>query len=104
LSLRQRYLTILTRLAPAGAVGVSLALGAAAPAAANALPSSADKEKVSERLNAVRDAISLVAGTQAEPGKAEPRVAWFGNGGWWGFPNFPNFPNWRDFRNWFRNW
>ena len=66
MSLRQKYQTILTQLAPAGAVGVSLALGAAAPAVANeqppgAQPSAADKEKVSERRAAVRDACRSIS-------------------------------------------
>ena len=106
LSLRQKYLTILSRLAPAGAVGISLALGAAAPAAANTQPSAAVKERVSDRLAAVRDAVSEVAGAKVELGKAERVAWWFRNGGFgWGFPNFRNWGNgWHNWGNWFHNW
>jgi rSAM-associated Gly-rich repeat protein len=89
-------------------VGVSLALGAAAPAAASNQPTSADNEKVSERLAAVRAAVSLTASKGAEVNQAEPRVAWwFRNGGYWGFPNFRNWGNgWGNggWGNWFHNW
>lgn len=110
MSLRLKYLTILSQLAPAGAVGVSLALGAASPAAANepptAVPSSiVEKEKVSERLAAVRDAVTELAGTNTDVGKNDGRLAWW-NGGWgggWGYP-WNNWHNWRNWGNWFRNW
>jgi hypothetical protein len=106
LSLRQKYQTILTQLAPVGAVGVSLALGAAAPAAASEppagpQPSVTAKQGVSERLAAVRDAISTIDQMKADASKAEGRLAW-GNWGYgWGWPNWHNWNNWR---NWFRNW
>jgi hypothetical protein len=109
LSLRLKYQTVLTQLAPAGAVGVSLALGAAAPAAASEppvgnQPSAAEKEKVSERLAAVRDAVTALDQTKADALKTDGRLAW-GNWGYgWGFPNWHNWPNWRNWGNWFRNW
>jgi len=119
-SLRQRYVAILAHLAPAGAVGLSAALGAVAPAAASeppdALrPSAATKENISERLAAVRDAVSAIDGDRAAAAKAEGRLAW-GNWGWgggwrggwgyrsWGWPNWHNWPNWNNWGNWFRNW
>jgi len=100
LSLRQKYLSILTQLAPAGAVGVSLALGAAAPAAASTAPTQVATGTVSDRLAAVRDAVSTIDGDKAA--NAKERVAWWGNG-WngWGWPNWHNWNNWG---NWFRNW
>ena len=111
MSLRQKYQTILTQLAPAGAVGISLALGAAAPAAASeppagSPPSSIETGKVSERLAAVRDAVSALATTDADVAKNEGRLAWW-NGGWgWGYGYSPwnNWHNWRNWGNWFRNW
>lgn len=109
MSLRQNYLKTLTYLLPAGALGLSVALGAAAPAAASqgptgAEPSSSEKEKISERLAAIRDAVSTVAGTEMEAAKSQGRLAW-GNWGWgWGWPNWNNWHNWRNWGNWFRNW
>jgi hypothetical protein len=113
LSLRLKYQFILTQLAPAGAVGVSLALGAASPVAASepptgAQPSATEKEKVSERLAAVRDAVSAIDQTRADVAKSEGRLAW-GNWGWrggggWGWPNWNNWHNWNNWGNWFRNW
>ena len=109
MSLRLKYQTILTQLAPAGAVGVSLALGAAAPATASETPtgqqpSVTDKEKVSERLAAVRDAVSAVDQTKAAAAKAEGKLAW-GNWGYgWGWPNWNNWHNWPNWRNYWRNW
>jgi hypothetical protein len=106
LSLRQKYLTILSQLAPVGAAGVSLALGAAAPAAASEPPASpqpsvTDKQGVSERLAAVRDAVSAVDQMKADATKAEGRLAWGNWGFGWGWPNWHNWNNWG---NWFHNW
>ncbi len=109
MSLRLKYQSILTQLAPVGAVGVSLALGAATPAAASeppsgAQPSSAEKEKVSERLAAVRDAVTALDQAKTDAAKLDGRLAW-GNWGYgWGWPNWNNWHNWRNWGNWFRNW
>lgn len=91
-------------------MGVSLALGAAAPAVASEhpagdQPSVTEKEKVSERLAAVRDAVSTLAETETAAAKAEGRLAW-GNWGYgWGWYNpWNNWHNWRNWGNWFRNW
>ncbi len=112
LSLRQKYLKTVSHLMPAGALGVSLALGAAAPALASqdpadAQPPTVDHERVSERLAAIRAAVSEVAGDREAAAKAEQRLAW-GNFRWgWGWPNWRNWPNWHNWRNWgnwFHNW
>lgn len=114
LSLRQKYQSILTQLAPLGAAGISLALGAAAPAAASEPPGAGQpavsaNESIADRLAAIRDAVSAVDQTPADAAKAEGRLAWW-NGGWgwgWGRPfgnwwnNWHNWPNWG---NYFRPW
>lgn len=113
MSLRQKYQSVLTHLAPAGALGVSLALGAAAPAAANEPPAgsppAATNEGVSERLAAVRDAVSAVDQLRADAAKAEGRLAW-GNWGygwgnpWWYARPWGNWHNWNNWNNWWHNW
>jgi len=121
MSLRQNYVTILSRLLPAGVVGVSVLLGSTAPATANehpaaSEPSAADKDRVSERLAAIRDAVSDVAerdGTAAEPDGRNRRLAWgnwwggyrpWGGYGYYGWPNWNNWHNWNNWNNWWRNW
>jgi hypothetical protein len=109
LSLRRKYQAILTQLAPVGAFGVSLALGAAAPAAASepptdAQPSMTEKLTISERLAAIRDAVSALDQQTAAAAKSDGRLAWGNWGFGWGWPNWPNWHNWRNWGNWFRNW
>jgi hypothetical protein len=109
LSLREKYQTVLTQLAPIGAVGVSLALGAAAPAAASEPPTGGQspatvKEGVSERLAAVRDAISAVDQLRSDAAKAEGRLAWGNWGFGFGWPNWNNWHDWHNWNNWWRNW
>jgi hypothetical protein len=113
LSLRQKYQVIVNQLAPAGAVGVSLVLGAAAPAAASepadgAQPLATEKQGVSERLAAVREAVSAIDQSRADGAKGDGRLAWgnwgFGWGGGYGWPNWNNWHNWNNWGNWFRNW
>jgi hypothetical protein len=117
-SLRRRYMAILTHLAPAGVVGLSAALGAVAPAAASeppdaVRPSVSGKEAVAERLAAVRDAISAIDGDRVDAAKAESRLAWGNWGGGWGWrggwrgggwPNWNNWPNWHNWGNFWHNW
>ncbi|HEY1261679.1 MAG TPA: hypothetical protein VGF34_20710 [Stellaceae bacterium] len=118
MTLRQKYLNILSSVIPAGAVGISLLLGPTAPVAASQEPSAlqpraSDQEPVSERLAAIRDAVSTVAGDAARH-DANIRFAWWRNWGWgygwgrpwggWGWPNWNNWHNWNNWNNWWRNW
>jgi hypothetical protein len=110
---KQRYLKTLASLLPAGALGISMTLGAAPPAAASEEPGGAqppriDKDKVSERLSAIRDAVTELAGPTTEAAKTDGRLAW-GNffvapGIGFGWPNWNNWHNWSNWGNWFRNW
>ena len=67
MSLRQKYLKILSGMRSSGAAGVSLLLGSAAPVAADRRsgrarsPGPPGRTRVSERLAAIRDAVSDVA-------------------------------------------
>ena len=118
MSLRLKSLDILSGLVPAGALGVSLLLGSAGPCGAsehpmNSLP--AETPGVSERLAAIREAVSEVAEAEGEathPGDGDLHLAW---GNWWnnwgwrpweggGWPNWNNWHNWNNWNNWWRNW
>jgi hypothetical protein len=124
---RQHYVSILSRLLPAGAVGISVLLGSAESSAAAEHPTAAqpgasdkeqasDKERVSERLAAIRDAVSAVAPLDdqaARPADADRRLAWgnwWNNWGWyrpwggWGWPNWNNWRNWNNWPNYWHNW
>ena len=116
MSQRQRYLKLLSGVAPAGIAGLALLLGSstAAPARpdpAGWQPRPSQPASVSERLAAIRDAASILA--EQDAAKLEGRdlrLAW-GNwwrnwGGWrrWGGWGWPNWNNWRNWNNWWRNW
>ena len=116
MSLHDKYLKILSALAPSGAVGVSLLLASTVPTAASTLPTSDDPSaspapRVSERLDAIRSAMSEVTsgpGIEAtvDVGGGERKLAWF-NGGWGnggvGIFLGPPWGNWHDWNNW-HNW
>jgi rSAM-associated Gly-rich repeat protein len=123
LSLRQKYLNVVSKLATPGAIGMAVLLGSAAPGAASQepagrLPTSAQGDRVSERLAAIREAVSEVSGGQARAADAlgEQRLAWgnWGNGGGgfgfgfgrpWGNFNFGvPWNNWNNWRNGWHNW
>jgi rSAM-associated Gly-rich repeat protein len=121
LSLPQRYLKVVSELVTPGAVGVALLLGSAAPAAASQDSASqqsarAPEERVSERLAAIREAVSAVSGpeTQTEERAGDRRLAWhngWGNGGLglgfgWGSPwaNFNMGQPWNNWNNWRNGW
>ena len=120
LSLPRKYLKVVSHLVTPGTIGVALLLGSAAPAAAAQDPagtpnSGAQDQRVSERLAAIREAVSVVSGNEAETSAptAEQRMAWhnWGNGFGFGFgrpwANF-NFGlpwnNWNNWRNGWHNW
>ena len=118
MSLRQNYVTILSRILPAGALGVSVLLGSGAPGAASqhpaaAQPSASDQQPVAARLAAIREAVSAVVGSEAKaavPEDGNQRLAWgnwWNNYGWyrpWGWPNWNNWRNWNNWHNWWNNW
>jgi rSAM-associated Gly-rich repeat protein len=125
---QNRTSTLLSYLLPAGVLGVSMALASSA----SALPispegvaaASGQKPSVAERLKAIRDGVSEIAGQPvddnfAQIGEGFPNVLkayWrnFRNGGWrprwrnggWGWRNggwrhgWRNGGGWRNFRNW----
>jgi hypothetical protein len=118
MNLRRKYLSIISGIAPVGAVGVSLLLGSTLPGTAAvraADPGAAAAEHgVAERLAAIREAVFIVAGSGLTGSHGDPNIQlvwgnrWF-NGGWnrrrgWG----PPWGNWRNFRppwnNFWRNW
>jgi hypothetical protein len=85
MSLRQKYLNILSEIVAAGFVGVSMLLGSATPSVANGHPASLQpraSDSVAERLAAIRGAVSALAeeGRAAQPADVESRLAW---GNWW---------------------
>ena len=114
---------------PVGAVGMSLLLGSTTPSVANehptaSQPSAPDKDRLSERLAAIREAVSAVVaepgGAPAKPDNRNRQLAW-GNwwgGGWgyrpwggynpygygYGWPNWNNWHNWNNWNNFWRNW
>jgi hypothetical protein len=122
LSLPQKYLKVVSELVTpgtiGGAVGVALLLGSAAPAPASQQPTRAQDERVSERLAAIREAVSAVSGpeTRIEERTGDQRLAWhngWGNGlgfglGFgrpWGNFNFGQpWNNWNNWRNGWNNW
>src|SRR5260370_10167968 len=81
--LGQKYVRILSGMLPAGAVGMSLLLGSTTPSVANehpaaAQPPASDKDRLSERLAAIREAVSAVAepgGTAAKPDTRNRQLA-----------------------------
>jgi hypothetical protein len=105
MSLRQKYRKVLSRIVPAGAVGVSLLLGAAAPGDAAQHPaasqlSAADRSTVAERLAAIRQAVSDVVGNAVNSRPGEQQLAW---GNWWRNGGWRN-GGWGNWRNWWHNW
>jgi hypothetical protein len=127
LSLPQKYLKVVSELVASGAVGAVLLLGAAPQAAADQepaarQPASAPGGRVSERLAAIRAAVSAVSGAerQAPADLGARRLAWgnwhngwgFGFGAPWGnfgfglpWNNWNNWRNgWHNWHNWWHNW
>jgi hypothetical protein len=109
MSLRRKYLKVLAELLPSGAIGVSLLLGSIIPSEAahhpaGTLPAASDLSTVSERLAAIRGAVSDVTGAVAAAHDDEQQLAW---GNWWRNGGWGNWRNgWRNggWHNWWRNW
>ena len=97
------YRKILSALLPAGALGMSLFLGAGSAEAARELPDATltSPTPVGERLSAIRDAVSAVTGEAAVP--AAEQLAWHN---WANFGiGLPLWNNWRNgWSNWGNNW
>jgi hypothetical protein len=122
MSLQQKYAKILSKILPAGVVGVSLLLGSTVPSTAKEHPANwqhlaSDKDTVAQRLAAIRAAASAVAdptGEEENSGDGNLHLAWgnwWNNWGWggrpwggWGWPNWNNWHNWNNWNNWWRNW
>jgi rSAM-associated Gly-rich repeat protein len=124
LSLRQKYLNVVSKLATPGALSVAVLLGTAAPGAASQepvgqQPSAAQGERVSDRLAAIRDAVSAVSGAPEQTGgpAGEQRLAWgnwWHNGGWGGWGGGGGWARpwggygygapWGNWRNGWNNW
>lgn len=117
MSLRQKYLKLLSEIMPAGAVGISLLLGSAGPGEAARDPAevnpAAGRSTVAERLAAIRDAVSDVAGTASTSRSGETQLAWgnwrnggWRNGGWGNWRNGWHNGGWHNggWHNWWHNW
>jgi hypothetical protein len=138
MSLRQKYLRILTEIAPVGATSLSLLIGSTTLSVASNQTSGPEKPastaSVSERLAAIREAVSDIAASESSQGErvqlvknlqsgsktqqstkppttsATPRAGGGGSGGEMGAPKsrwynpWNNWHNWRNWGNWFRNW
>lgn len=116
MSLRQKYVKIFSEILPSGAIGMSLLLGSTAAVDANQHPASLqpaafESSSVSERLAAIRDAVSDFSSV-AESADGAQQLAWgnwWRNAGWRG-PGWRNWgwrrPGWRNggWPNWWRNW
>jgi rSAM-associated Gly-rich repeat protein len=99
---------------------MAVLLGSTVPGAASQQPSPAPAPGVSERLAAIREAVSAVSGAPAQTSEAagEQRLAWgnwwhnggWGNGGGWGRPwggygyGIPYVAPWGNWRNGWNNW
>lgn len=124
MSLRERYLKLLSEIMPAGAVGITLLLGSAVAAQAarhpaELQPSASGAATVAERLAAIRRAVSDVARPAAQQRDGEQQQLawgnWWRNGGWrnggwrnggWRNGGWGNWHNgWHNgWPNWWHNW
>ena len=112
MSLHRKYLSILSALVPSGALGMSVLLASSAPAVAREHPAGGELSatplpKVSERLEAVRSAMSVVGSpieaTASSTGERQMAWANWGNGGVGIFVG-PPWSNWNNWNNWRNNW
>ena len=119
MSLRQKYLKIISGLVSCGAVGAFFVLGSALPSMSAERAAAPPDSPVSERLAAIRGAVFTMIGPEgtSQPHDRGFQLVW-GNGwnnfGWggrrWGRPGWgrPGWGNWRNARppwsNFWRNW
>ena len=120
MQLRQKYLKIIPGLLVTGAVGTMTLLGLALPASASERPAGTrplddGETRVSDRLDAIREAVFTVISpeNQAIPKDENFRLVWgnrWANVGWgprpgWRRPAWNNWRNgWPNWNNFWRNW
>ena len=89
-SLPRKYFKVVSRLVSPGTIGMAVLLGSTVPAPAAQHPTAAEntgapEQRASERLAAIREAVSVASGAEIEtsPSRGEQRLAWhnWGNGG-----------------------
>jgi hypothetical protein len=99
MSVQARYLKILSEIIPAGAVSASLLLGSATPSEASltdARPSASATLQVSERLGAIREAVSdTMIAANIDPSEGATQLSWsnVGWGNWLGRPLLKRDPH-----------
>ena len=109
--MQQRYLKVVSRIVPLGAVGASLLLGSTLASAATTRPVTVESP-VSERLTAIREAVFTVIGPGEISKRGNPNfhLTWgnrWNNWGWRGRrrPPWNNWRNgWPNWNNFWRNW
>ncbi len=117
MSTQNRISKALAALLPGGALGASILLALTSPSVADARSSQAadppPPSNVSERLLAIRSAVSNMETSSQSSGSAElepndsgrAQPTWWGNGGWgrwrlgWRNGGF-GWPNWHNWHNW----
>ena len=117
MSTQNRISKALAALLPGGALGASILLALTSPSVTEARSSQAadppPPANVSERLLAIRSAVSHMEASSQSSGSAElesgdsarAEPTWWGNGGWgrwrlgWGNGGF-GWPNWHNWHNW----
>lgn len=115
MTLRRKYLKILSAIVPAGAVGASLLLGSVASGTAKEDPArwqrpASGEARVADKLAAIRLAVSDVSGTGRETRRDGQQLAWWANwrnGGGFGAWRNGGWRNggWRNgWPNFWRNW
>jgi hypothetical protein len=117
MSTHNRISKALAALLPGGALGASILLALTSPSVTDARSSQAADPRppsnVSERLLAIRSAVSQMEASSQSSGSAElepgdsgrAEATWWGNGGWgrwrlgWRNGGF-GWPNWHNWHNW----
>jgi hypothetical protein len=114
--LLQKYLEIICRVLPVGAVGAGLLLGSTLPANAVVQPKPSAEARVSERLAAIREAVFVLTGPLEMSRRPDQNFQLTWGNRWssgrfgrqrrsWGGPGWNNWrnasPRWNNF---WRNW